>query len=357
MRTIAVINQKGGCGKTTTTINLAACLALKSKNVLVVDLDPQAHATLGLGLVPGEYPNSIYDLLAGKPGQPLKPEEVIIPLSERLHLLPSDVMLSAAEPILLGREHREYCLADILEQVAGKYDFIVIDCPPNIGTLTFNALFACTEAIIPIETGLFALHGLTRLMETIRLVNSKRMMRITVNALLTMFDRRTRIANESLNEIQKHLGEQVFCTIINFNVRLKEAASHGKPVMEYAPESNGARDYMSLATELLRMKPRKQAVARRTDAGKPAAPEQEVLFSFHAPDAKKVYVVADFNEWKIGHTPLKQVEGSNVWQNLVPLKKGRYEYKFFVDGRWITDPANPKTSRNEFGENSLIEVD
>jgi len=182
------------------------------------------------------------------------------------------------------------------------------------------------------------------------------MTRITLNALLTMFDRRTRIANESLNEIQKHLGEQVFSTIINFNVRIKEAASHGKPVIEYAPDSKGSRDYMSLATELLRMKPRKQATAKKAEAGSPEA-GREVLFSLHAPGAGTVSVVADFNEWNIGHTPLKQVEGSSIWQKLVPLKKGRYEYKFFVDGVWMTDPANPKIARNEFGENSLIEVD
>jgi chromosome partitioning protein len=321
-----------------------------------VDFDPQGHASLGLGVTPGEHPNSVYDLLTAPSEKPLKPEDVVIPLSDRLHLLPSDVMLSAAEPVLLGREHREYCLADILEGIAGRYDFVVIDCPPNIGILTFNALFACSEAIIPIETGMFALHGLARLMETVRLVNSKRMTRITVNALLTMFDRRTRIANESLNEIQKHLGEQVFCSIINFNVRIKEAASHGKPVIEYAPDSKGARDYMSLATELLRMKPRKQAMAKKAEADGPEA-GREVLFSFNAPGAETVSVVADFNEWNIGHTPLQHIEGSGMWQKLVPLKKGRYEYKFFVDGRWVTDPANPKRTRNEFGENSLLEVD
>lgn len=357
MRTIAVINQKGGCGKTTTSINLAACLAHRNKKVLLVDLDPQAHTTLGLGVAPGQCPNSVYDLLIGKSEGSIKPEDVFIPLTEKLHLLPSDVMLSAAEPILLGRDHREYCLADILEPLAGQYDFVLIDCPPNIGVLTFNALFACSEAIIPIETGLFALHGLARLMETIRLVNSKRMVKITVNALLTMFDRRTRIAGESMNEIQKHLGERVFSTIINSNVRLKEAASHGKPVIEYAPESTGSRDYMGLATEILRMKPKKQTVSRRTDADGPVVSEHGILFSYDAPDANKVYVVADFNEWKVGNTPLQRVEGSSVWQGFVPLKKGRYEYKFFVDGRWTTDPANPKIAWNEFGENSFIEVE
>jgi len=357
MRTIAVINQKGGCGKTTTTINLAACLADKGKRVLVVDTDPQAHATLGLGFMPGEYPNSVYDLLVSKGEESLPPQDVIIPVTTKLHLLPSDVMLSTAEPILLGREYREYCLADVLAPMDQSYDFAIIDCPPNIGLLTFNALFACSEVIIPVETGLFALHGLAKLMETVQLVNSKRDRKMTVNALLTMFDRRTKIAHESLNEIQKHLGGQVLGTIINFNVRLKEAASHGKPIISYAPDSMGARDYMDLAAELLKMKTKKKAAEKKTNARGPEADQEEVLFTFFAPEAKKVYVVADFNDWKVGRTPLQHAGGNGVWQKLVSLKKGKYEYKFLVDGKWVTDPGNPRTTRNEYGENSFIEVD
>lgn len=357
MRTTAVINQKGGCGKTTTTINLAACLANKGKKVLVVDTDPQAHATLGLGFTPGEYPNSIYDLLVSKGKGGVQSDDVIIPITQKLHLLPSDVMLSTAEPILLGREYREYCLADVLSTVAQNYDFAIIDCPPNIGLLTFNALFACSEVIIPVETGLFALHGLAKLMETIQLVNSKRDRKITVHALMTMFDRRTKIAYESLNEIQKHLSGQVLSTIINFNVRLKEAASHGKPIISYAPDSMGSRDYMDLAAELIKMKAKKHAAEKRANAGNAEGDQEEVLFTFYAPDAKKVYVVADFNDWKVGRTPLQHDDGSGVWQKLVPLKKGKYEYKFLVDGQWVTDPRNPQTARNEYGENSFIEVD
>lgn len=357
MRAIAVINQKGGCGKTTTTINLAACLADKGKKVLVVDMDPQAHATLGLGLTPGEFPNSMYDLLVARGEGSVKPEEVIVPVIQKLHLLPSDVMLSAAEPILMGREHREYFLSDVLASLAGQYDFTIIDCPPNIGILTFNALFACSEVIIPMETGLFALHGLAKLMETIRIVNAKRDQKITVNALLTMFDRRTKIAHESLNEIQRHLGSQVLGSIINFNVRLKEAASHGKPIISYAADSMGAHDYMSLAAEVLKMKQKKRSAEKMAGVRNKESDQEEVLFSFYAPDAKKVYVVADFNDWKVGQTPLQHADSSGVWQRLVPLRKGKYEYKFIVDGKWMTDPGNPKIARGEFGENSFIEID
>ena len=352
MRTIAVMNQKGGCGKTTTAINLAACLAKKNRRVLVADMDPQAHATLGLGIGIGDYAQSIYDLLAGEAEHTLSTGDVVVEVSPGLHLIPSDVMLSAAEPVLMGRNHREYRLSDVLRQVEEEYDFAVLDCPPNIGILTFNALFACTEVIIPIETGLFAIHGLSKLLETISLVDARRRTRLTVHALLTMFDRRTRIACESLNEIQKHLQGRVFATVVNFNVRLKEAAGHGKPVIEYAPDSAGARDYMNLAGEVLKTKVKKHPAARELDEG-----GDGVLFSCYAPGAEEVFVVADFNGWQPGRTPLMHEDGSGVWKRFVPLKKGRYEYKFLVDGKWVTDPANPKTAKNEFGENSLIEID
>jgi chromosome partitioning protein len=357
MRTIAIINQKGGCGKTTTAINLASCLAHLKKKVLLVDMDPQAHATLGLGLIPGEYDRSVYDLLIGKDHDVIAPGDVILEIFSLLHLLPSDVMLSAAEPILLQRDYREYYLSDILAPFSQRYDFIIIDCPPNIGILTFNALFACSEVIIPIESGLFALHGLSKLMETIDLVNIKRSQKITVNALATLFDRRTRIAHESLHEMKQHLGDNVFETVINQNVKLKEAAGHGRSIHDYAKDSSGYRDYMALAKELIRMKVKVLNKTQRIHVPSPVVTKEGVLFSYYAPEAKKVDVVADFNEWKVDDTTLKNIEGTGLWQKIVPLTKGRYEYKFLVDGQWRTDPDNPNRVAREFGENSYIEID
>jgi chromosome partitioning protein len=355
MRTIAVINQKGGCGKTTTTINLGAGLACKGKRVLVVDLDPQAHATLGLGFTPGTYPNSVYDLLAGD-GKRAGADDVIIPMAEKFHLIPSDVILSAADPALMGREHREYLLRDALSPLEDSYDFALIDCPPNIGVLTFNALFACTEALIPMETGLFAMHGLTRLLETVELVNEKRTDAIRAHILLTMFDRRTKIARETMDEVLKYLDGQVLRTIIAQNVALKEAAGFGESIISYAPNSSGARDYLDLAGELLRMKTSRPEAHKASKAAAPAPDAAEVVFSIHAPQAKKVYVVADFNNWKVGQAPMEKVKSSGVWKLSMPLKKGAYEYKFFVDGEWVTDPGNPRTKSNELGENSYLVV-
>jgi chromosome partitioning protein len=357
MRIIAIINQKGGCGKTTTSINLGASLAHLRKKVLVVDLDPQAHATLAFGINPGEYTKSIYDLLIDTEKGKDAVNEVILNLSDNLDLIPSDVMLSAAEPILLQRDMREYHLSYLLDPISERYDFIIIDCPPNIGILTFNALHACTEAVIPMESGLFSLHGLAKLLETIHLINLKRPAGITAYALATIYDRRTKIAQESLEELRKHMRGYVFKTVINLNVKLKEAAGYGQSIIQYDRNSSGSKDYLSLAKEIMSIK-KLMKVKPHEDSKflKPVITKDGVVFTYYSPKASEVYVVADFNDWEVGRLPMVNIKGTGMWQRIVPLGKGKYEYKFYVDGQWVSDPNNPDTSVNEFGENSKIEI-
>jgi hypothetical protein len=266
-------------------------------------------------------------------------------------------MLSAAEPILLQRDKREYYLSNILNPLSEKYDFIIIDCPPNIGILTFNALHACTEAVIPMESGLFALHGLAKLLETIHLINLKRPAGISAYALATMYDCRTRIAYESLEELQKHMHGHVFKTVINLNVRLKEAAGYGQSIITYDRNSSGSRDYLSLAKEIMAIRKLKKVKSDEdTKFLKPVITKDGVVFTYYSPKASQVYVVADFNGWDVGKLPMVNIEGTGLWQRIVPLDKGRYEYKFYVDGQWVSDPNNPDKSVNEFGENSKIEI-
>ncbi len=377
MRCIAVINQKGGCGKTTTTMNLGACLAFLKKKTLIVDLDPQAHATLGLGHARDDDAPSVSDLLMEDPAGTTAVAAAIATLSDTLHLLPSDISLSMAEPVLLQRQNRETALAIILAPLADQYDFILIDCPPNIGILTFNAIFACTEAIIPIESGLFALHGLARLLETIEIVSRQRNREIQAYALATMFDRRTRIAHESLKEIRTHMQEHAFKTIINYTVKLKEAAGYGQSIIDYDILSSGFNDYISLAREVIALRKTRQVSDQfdstlpskfphevRPDRGAhdigsltPVVTEEGVLFRYYSQEASRVHVVADFNEWTIGEAPMEKIEGTGVWQRLVPLASGKYEYKFYVDDKWVNDPQNPHTAANQYGENSVIKID
>jgi chromosome partitioning protein len=239
-------------------MNLGACLGLLQKKTLIVDLDPQAHATLGLGYSRDDGAPSVSDLLLEDPLGATAVATAVIELPYRLHLLPSDISLSMAEPILLQRQNRETALSTILEPLANRYEFILIDCPPNIGILTFNAIFACTEVIIPIESGLFALHGLARLLETIAIVSRQRAREIPAYALATMFDRRTRIAHESLKEIRSHMQEYALTTIINYNVKLKEAAGYGQSIIDYDILSSGFDDYISLAREVIALSKIKQ---------------------------------------------------------------------------------------------------
>jgi chromosome partitioning protein len=358
MRIIAIANQKGGCGKTTTAINLSACLARIGKKVLLIDVDPQAHATLGLGIKPGDFDYSLYDILTSFSGDLQAIKESILNISPNLSLIPSEVILSAAEQNLSQAKEREFRLSKAIEPIANDYEFIILDCPPSVGLLTFNALLACNEAIIPIETSFFSLHGLGKLMETISLINRKTGHRIEVNALPTIFDRRTKISEEVMTEIKRCFQEHHFKTIIRVNVKLKEAASYGQPITEYCPKCAGYYDYMNLSNEVENMAALKADFAKKRIAAKaPRKLDSGVLFSIYSPEANNVYLAADFNEWKPEREPLFDIEGNGVWQRIVNLKPGRYQYKFVVDGKWIKDPTNPRLLDGPFGENSICDID
>jgi len=258
MRTIAIVNQKGGCGKTTTAINLAASLAEVGRRVLLVDIDPQGHATLGLSIRGDEVRHTTYNILLGDWGDGgVSLSDVILTLSGNLHLAPSNVLLSAIEQQLAGVDGREDRLRDALQGVADRYDYCLIDSPPNIGLLTFNALRAADEVIVPVETGFFSLHGLTKLLETVTVLNSEYGQDTAVRVLPTLYDARHRIDREVLAELRRHFGGdsgtargRLTRTVIRTNVRLREAASFGLPITEFDPKSLGAKDYLALATEV-----------------------------------------------------------------------------------------------------------
>lgn len=253
---IAIANQKGGVGKTTTAFNLGACLATDGKKVLLVDADPQANATSGLGVNPDDAPLSIYECLVdGASGK----EAVVDTCVDGLKLICSRIDLVGAEVELMNRRDREKALWKVLEPLRDDYDYILVDCSPSLGIITVNALTAADSVIIPVQAEYFALEGISQLLNTIRIIKSRLRPSLEIEGfLLTMYDARLRLANQIFEELKGHFGEMVFTTVIPRNIKLSESPSHGLPVILYDPESRGSIAYSQLSRELIARNRRKK---------------------------------------------------------------------------------------------------
>lgn len=242
-------NQKGGVGKTTTAINLAASLAALDKKVLVVDFDPQANATSGLGIDTRKLENTIYDCIIND----VDPSKTLIETEIRnLELIPSNIDLVGAEIEMLNTERRESLLKNVLVKIPDKYDYMLVDCSPSLGLLTVNALTASDSVIVPVQCEYFALEGLGKLLNTIKIIQKNLNRALVIEGfLLTMYDSRLRLSNQVVEEVRKHFQQMVFETIIQRNVKLSEAPSYGQPAILYDAESRGAVNYLNLAEELI----------------------------------------------------------------------------------------------------------
>lgn len=248
-RTIAIFNQKGGVGKTTTNVNLSACLAKKGKKILVVDIDPQGNTTSGFGINKNELTSSIYDVLIN--GINMK-EAVINTNIENLFIIPSNVELAGAEIELTKHDDRELALKEAIEDIKEDYDYIFVDCPPSLGLLTINSLVAVDSVLIPIQCEYYALEGVSQLMDTIKLVKRSLNPQLEIEGVvLSMFDGRTNLSIQVVDEVKKFFKGKVYTTIIPRNVRLAEAPSFGIPIIDYDPKSKGAEAYLELAEEFL----------------------------------------------------------------------------------------------------------
>ncbi|MEO5656474.1 MAG: AAA family ATPase [Nitrospiria bacterium] len=350
MRVIAIVNQKGGCGKTTTSINLAACLAAQSRSVLLIDLDPQAHATLGLSVKPEEAERGMYEVLSGEATL----DEVISRPLPNLALAPSNIALSAIEQFLAGTPERERQLAGRIAALSEPFDYILIDCPPSVGLLTFNALIACQEAIVPVETSFFSLQGVVKLSETIKLIGDKIGHDISVAILPTKFDRRAGYAKDILDKIRQRFGPITLATTINLNDKLREAASLGLPITEYAPDSTGFKDHMALAREVIATEKGRRGAEVPVGLGPQS--RSGVLFAIHAPGAHDVKLAGDFNGWVPDRGVLSLKEDGGLWKKFVFLGAGSYQYKLVIDDEWREDPYNAMVAQDSLGGQSSVVV-
>lgn len=251
MHTIAIANQKGGCGKTTTAINLSACLADKGRKALLIDMDPQAHATVGINIKANGAGMSVYDLL-------MRPHEfvdsldnIISPILQNFDLIRSSTAMNIAEREMLSIPRRDNRLHDAISVAAQTYDYVVVDCPPGMGILTQNAIMACEEVIVTVETGFLALHGVGRFLQTLQEVRKKKDGKIKLRVVATMYDRRTILAREVLRDLSQYFGDTLFNTVISRNVKLGEALSFGLPITVYDRRARGFTDYMALTDEII----------------------------------------------------------------------------------------------------------
>ncbi len=357
MRIVSIANQKGGCGKTTSAINLSACLAHKGRKVLLIDMDPQGHSAIGLNININELKKTVLNTLCNSNDAKVVLNDVTIKVDDNFDIAPSNISLSTFEQHLSMVQGRETKLKEAIDGLYQIYDYIIIDCPPSLGLLTFNSLIASTEVIVPIEMSLFSLHGISRLLEIVTLVREKTGHEIRIKVIPTMYDKRTRISKEVLQDIKNHFKDSMFRTVVNTNVKLKEAASFGRSIVDYDRKAKGFSDYMALAKEVIAEEKVLGIGLVKQTKPFPLATMVEKQFFYHAPKANRVKIVGTFNHWKPSEESLMERKKDGTWSKRIYLAPGTYQYRFLIDDVWVEDQNNFYQVDNAFGgKNSVVEI-
>ena len=356
MRVIALANQKGGCGKTTTATNLAASLSRLDKKVLLIDNDPQGHATLAYGYRDRDFTLSTYDLYLTTD---ILVEDAYLDVGSNLHLVPAGIELSAVEQTLAREKEKEFRLRNNLRRSAMPYDYVLIDCPPSVSLLTFNALLASGEILIPVDPSYYSLQAVRKMRDTLSILREKKGHDIVPHVLMSDFDTRPLFVRKLMQELDEVYDGELLDTVIHHTVRFKEAAGQGVPVVQYDPESRGALDFRNLARELANQEVDVAVAALDHWVALlhgPQVTKAGVVFEADFPRAKTVRITGSFCNWSAKGLPLKKRE-DGIWETHLALESGKHEYRFIVDGAWLPDPHNTRTTPNEFGgANSLVEV-
>ncbi len=337
MKVISILNQKGGCGKTITAVNLAAGLSKLGQKTLLIDFDPQGHATFSLGTNPELTIADILEALSM--GKTVDQDKICLPISQNLFLTPSSIGLASFEHKLSSHRDKLRILSSFTRKYLLSFDYVIIDCPPNLGVLTLNALVASDYALIPLMTCDFSLRGMEILKNILIMVKEFNSASPIPFFLLNQVDKRSRFAQDFIEKTKKRLDRLLLETTIRTNIHLREAAANGKHIFDYKPKSRGAEDFTKLTNEV------KTITSKNT---------WKSLF-IKGKDYNEVYVVGDFNNWKKTDNYKLNKIGNDIWSINILVDKGTYRYKFVTDTQWVSDPYNRLAENDHFGgRNSLI---